>query len=323
MCIAILSPKGTRITEEQFNNCWENNNNGAGFMYNDNDNKLHVVKEMDDCEKIYNKYKNKRNQFPNATFLIHFRISTHGVINRANCHPFKVSNKLGFIHNGQIKHVDDHDLYSDTNMFNRQILRKLPHVDIDYLNNPAVNSIMGNYIGYSKLVFMDNFGNTSIVNEDKGTWEDDGIWYSNDSHKSVKSYVDYGGTKVSKNSLRGGSSYGYGSGYDSKYSYYGNGGGYHSWSWNRMGDSSIGYKNEDEEVVTTEKTDDKGYKISNGMDCCSSCGIQLLDNEVISEKGECLECVSQEKSASIIASAVADGCILNDVCGTSIIGDKV
>ena len=34
--------------------------------------------------------------------LIHFRIKTHGPIDKNNCHPFLVNNSLGFIHNGII-----------------------------------------------------------------------------------------------------------------------------------------------------------------------------------------------------------------------------
>ena len=115
MCIAILSPKGTQITAQQFRNSWDNNFHGGGFMYNDDQNKLHVVKEMKNCEKLYKKYVAANKKYPNATFVIHFRISNRGVISRENCHPFKVSNQLGFVHNGTITAMGTDERYSDTN----------------------------------------------------------------------------------------------------------------------------------------------------------------------------------------------------------------
>jgi hypothetical protein len=53
------------------------------------------------------------------------------------------------------------------------------------------------YIGYSKLIFLDSKDKYTIINEEMGKWTD-GNWYSNDSYKEYNNYVYYGNTKVSK-----------------------------------------------------------------------------------------------------------------------------
>jgi glutamine amidotransferase len=304
MCIAILSPKGTQLSKESLSNCWLNNYNGAGFMYNDDNNVMRVVKELKDFEKFYKKYENIRKKFPNSTMLIHFRISTHGIINKANCHPFKVNNALGFIHNGVIHDVEEDDKYSDTNMFNRTVLRKIPGLNVNLLNSKGMKKLVGELIGRSKLVFMDNENNYSIIlgstNDNKGHWGDDGVWYSNSSYKEVKDTIDFGGKSVSRGSL--GSSYGssYGTGYRSRY--YGN---------DNWGSSTY------EEKPSAYNSQDYLYKVSDGTCTCTDCGIPLLNGELTSIFDECLECVSASEARDIRKSATDDNYILTDCKGTN------
>jgi hypothetical protein len=52
------------------------------------------------------------------------------------------------------------------------------------------------YIGYSKLIFLDVDDKYTIINEEMGKWTD-GNWYSNDSYKQYNDYKYYGNTKVS------------------------------------------------------------------------------------------------------------------------------
>lgn len=349
MCIAILSPKGTSITAQQFKNCWDNNNNGAGFMYNDSDNKLHVVKEMDSYDRIYKKYTNLLSKFPDATFVLHFRISTHGVINKSNCHPFKVTNELGFVHNGVIRAVDKDERYSDTNVFNRQILRKIPGMGVEFMSNPAINTLFGEFIAHSKLIFMNNFGETTITNEHKGDWEEDGIWYSNDSHKRVKKTVDYGGETLTREELSKRQSGGV-SNKSGKASV-----GYQYPTWNENDKLSVNsgwgsgwsyprdqtlvdetpikgsiYDLHDDSNVSAwdwNAKDDENhgtyegsnYIVSDGSITCQSCGIHSLNGELMSSSKECLECVSKDESEDIKFSASSDGALLEKYGGTSIV----
>lgn len=349
MCIAILSPKGTQITAQQFRNSWDNNFHGGGFMYNDDQNKLHVVKEMKNCEKLYKKYVAANKKYPNATFVIHFRISNRGVISRENCHPFKVSNQLGFVHNGTITAMGTDERYSDTNLFNKHILRKMPQVDIDYLDNPAIQTVFGDFVGHSKLVFLDNEGKATIINEQKGTWEDDGMWYSNDSHKRVKNEVDMGGKKVSRQELakmqggnggisteiatasRNSRNWAWdgskvGIGYKSNAHFDEN-----SEDYGRLNGNTFDLHNADETTIGDLKarvgnsrpsTFGVGYEVSDGGKTCSCCGAHTVVGELLSEDGECMECVSQEEAATIAAMAVEDGGIVQYFADGSVVVDQ-
>ena len=350
MCIAILSPKGTEITAQQFRNCWDNNFNGAGFMYNDDNNKLHVVKEMDKYERVYKKYSSLRKKFPNATFVLHFRISTHGVINKSNCHPFKVNNELGFVHNGVIRAVEKNDEHSDTNVFNRQILRKIPGMSVEFMENPAIETLFGEFIAHSKLIFMNNFGEATITNEHKGDWEEDGIWYSNDSHKRVKNTVDFGGQTMTReefNKLQGGKD---GSEFKSEsevkpYTSYHNRPGYKNSSWK----SSTPSKYYDDSYWTapsnmnslkgglhdTDTVEDlksslnnsyqegDEYIVADGSVPCQTCGVHTLKGELLTKENECLECASDEVQGKAISAAVEDGAILNLYQNTVIAEDLI
>lgn len=178
MCIAILNTKGT-LTEKTFTNCWNENPHGGGIAWA-KDGQVHTFKEMKSVKVMYQKYLELREALPDGNFLIHFRIATHGRINETNCHPFKVSNKLAFIHNGMI---NSHTLgtspdFSDTYLFNQLVLKKLPR---NFINNEAILSMMSDFIGYSKLVFLSAEDDWCIVNESLGIWDGDN-WYSNDSY---------------------------------------------------------------------------------------------------------------------------------------------
>jgi glutamine amidotransferase len=174
-----MKPKDITISRETLLQCFNSNSDGAGFMYHNRNKKLQVRKgyfTFDDFWKAYEPMQNK-------AMAIHFRIKTHGDIDKHNCHPFLVNDKLGFIHNGTIKGYSSGHQKSDTWQFNEDILQ--PFVDkwgkLALFDDP-MRKLVEDYIGWSKLVFMDNEGNFQIFNEDKGVW-DNGVWYSNSSYK--------------------------------------------------------------------------------------------------------------------------------------------
>jgi len=196
MCIAILNTKGTTLKKQLLNNCWENNGDGAGILYIDNDNKLQTYKTLDSFDDFYSNYiEIKKSHGRRKNMLLHFRISTHGVINEDNCHPFIVDENVGFIHNGMISSVPDSVQYSDTNMLNRTLLQKLkPGFDQDDESLDFLMSLIG---GGNKLVFLNKDNDWSIVNETAGHWNLN-CWFSNDSYKEVNDWYDFGGVKKKK-----------------------------------------------------------------------------------------------------------------------------
>ena len=191
MCIAIMKSENKKISKSTLQRCYDANPDGAGFMFAENK-ELTVKKGYFTFKQFYKEYKPHENK----QVLLHFRIKTHGPIDKNNCHPFLVNSGLGFIHNGIISGYGD-DKQSDTIDFNKSILQKIvaKHGNMGLFDDPMVE-LIENVIGYSKLVFLDRHGNYRIMNEKKGSWHD-GVWYSNSSWKKPEpvTYTGYDWTK--------------------------------------------------------------------------------------------------------------------------------
>jgi predicted glutamine amidotransferase len=190
MCIAILNTKG-KLSKETLKNSFDNNEMGAGLLWNANG-KLNTFKTYK-FKELLNKYNALRNDQKTGDVVLHFRIATSGVNGKENLHPFNVNDNLGFVHNGVISGLGN-TKHSDTYQFN-DILKGFKH---DFLNCNTSRLFIANYIGSgSKLVFLDNKGTHTIINEAKGHWDKDKLnWYSNDSYKQFNDYKYYGSTKV-------------------------------------------------------------------------------------------------------------------------------
>jgi hypothetical protein len=177
MCIAIYKPEGKEIERETLERCYNTNPDGAGYMFHKND-KLYVKKGFFSFSDFWQSYRRDRKK----ECVIHFRIKTHGPINKDNCHPYLVNDKFAFVHNGIISGYSAADK-SDTWLFNEDVIQPFVNKwgNLGLFEDP-IKKLIESRIGYSKLIFMDNQGNTKIFNEDKGYW-DDGVWYSNGGYK--------------------------------------------------------------------------------------------------------------------------------------------
>jgi hypothetical protein len=274
MCIAIYTPKKAALKKEILKNCWLNNNDGAGILYIE-DGVLKVYKEMNNFDTFFKNYTKIRNKNRGTSMVLHFRISTHGKVNETNCHPFLVNESLGFVHNGMIDVMPRNVDFSDTYMFNELVLKKLPQ---DFTNNDAIMSMMHSYIGYSKLIFLDDKDDVTIVGEEKGEWVD-GCWFSNTTYK-YSNYIDYGGKKVYK---------GYG----------------HGWQDDWEDEAWPAKK-------STAKTAKDVNDFSLAVGCkCVDCGVTLYEWEKEEYKDTCQSCIAAEKynySDSPYNSSTCDGC---------------
>lgn len=179
MCIAIYKPEGFILTPDTIKESWASNRDGAGFMYHENE-QLFVVKglmTLAEFEEAYEPHKTK-------DCVLHFRIKTHGATDQTNTHPFNIDENLGVVHNGIISAVDTSTdtTKSDTWHFAQNHLYEFRMDNKKFFLNPVYKAMIENYIGYSKLIFMDNMGNVEIMNENKGVW-DSGCWFSNTSYR--------------------------------------------------------------------------------------------------------------------------------------------
>jgi hypothetical protein len=184
MCIAICKPKDIIIPNEYLAESFEYNPDGAGFMYAEN-NELIIQKGFMDYDSFLEAWEPHKEK----AAALHFRIRTHGATDETNTHPFRVGPHLGFIHNGVISKVDtDTDKSkSDTFHFNEQFLKHFYKRDSRFIYKDHFKALIKEYIGWSKLVFLNNKGHFTIVNEDAGKW-DEGVWYSNNSYKPVMTH---------------------------------------------------------------------------------------------------------------------------------------
>jgi hypothetical protein len=183
MCIAIYKPEAKIIDKETLQRCYNTNPDGAGYMFHKN-NQLYIKKGFFAFDDFWRSY--KRDQKKEC--VIHFRIKTHGPINKDNCHPYMVNDKFAFVHNGIISGYNAADK-SDTWLFNEDVIQPFVQKwgNLELFQDP-IKKLIENRIGYSKLIFMDNEGNTKIFNEDKGYW-DEGVWYSNAGYKKPAPYI--------------------------------------------------------------------------------------------------------------------------------------
>jgi predicted glutamine amidotransferase len=192
MCIAVVNPKAVTLKKQILQNCWDNNNDGAGILYVQN-NKVVAKKEMTDFNVFYGYYQEAKRSGNDV--ILHFRIGTSGGVNEHNCHPFHVQDDTWFVHNGMLDvHVPANSPISDTQIFNNAFLKGLPR---DFMYNDTMLDLIEYSIGNgNKFIFFNELGHWRIVNEQAGTW-DLGCWFSNKSYsysykKPVYNNYNYG-----------------------------------------------------------------------------------------------------------------------------------
>ena len=203
MCIIVAKPAGVSLPDFKiFQNCFDNNPDGAGLMIA-HDGKVRGRKglmsigefknALDHFEKVYEDLKNH-------TMVFHFRIGTHGTNSPANTHPFPLipggenyeAFKLldweadqGFAHNGIIYSLSsDPDVHkydvSDTMVFGKKIALFFAEC-CDIPKSEGAQDILNriNSVSSNKFVFLDGEGNLFTM----GTFEyKDGVAYSNSSY---------------------------------------------------------------------------------------------------------------------------------------------
>lgn len=154
------------------------NSDGVGYMYV-NKHGLKVVKKLAkhvfDLEHIIsNMPQDDRNM------AIHFRMKTHGDIDLANCHPYTVvDGEVAMMHNGILHTGNTADTTkSDTWHFIQDYLVDAVESAPDVVHSTGFRSLVGEFIGNNRFVFMSKDGTMSHVNYDQGV-EVGKLWFSN------------------------------------------------------------------------------------------------------------------------------------------------
>lgn len=186
MCLALYKPAGIAPDWSALETGMMYNSDGAGFAV--------AVEGQLIVEKGFFKFehfKKALEPFGEHAAIIHFRISTHGKVNQANCHPFDMRTfgdgggvPLAVIHNGMFfEAANDNPAFSDTWHICRDILHPMWLGDQKYFMRPEFIEMGDMMVGRSnKLVFLNADGDFAIWGESNGHWNN-GVWWSNHSYE--------------------------------------------------------------------------------------------------------------------------------------------
>lgn len=210
MCVICVKPAGANFpSKNQFKTMYRRNPDGAGFMF------LRAGADAVEIRKGFMSYSAFRNALSAEklsaadTVIFHFRIATHGGINRGMCQPFPLSNKksaltatsyktaAGVAHNGIISMCNDARKLSDTALFIAQYMTRLcPENKPDKRRFDDITlNIIEACIG-SKMAILTSSGDVHILG--RGWVTEGDLIFSNDSYipiakkkNSTKYYAPY------------------------------------------------------------------------------------------------------------------------------------
>jgi len=200
MCIIVYKPTGELCPSwKTLKTCFENNPDGCGFMYAEDD-AVHIHKGFMSWRKFKTAFKPLKNRV-DIPIVMHFRITTNGGTAPQNTHPFPLTESLGELkaldfdcevgiaHNGIIKMTSHATKESDTMEFIRKYAGLIVTSPTWYYNanrNRALAELIG-----SKMLVLSKDGHGEIVGD--GWLHEDGIWYSNSSFEGY-SWTKYLGS---------------------------------------------------------------------------------------------------------------------------------
>lgn len=214
MCIICYKPKNKKMVKyETIKTMFDNNPDGAGFMYAHNGT-VYGEKGFMSFDEFYKALKRHQNIWKCCPFVLHFRISTQAGINKECTHPFplssnmsdlkklKFSDKIGITHNGIIYLTSSYSTkitHSDTMEFITDYLSLIIQ-NVNYWKNENTITLIERLVD-SKLAILDGFGHCELIGDFTKV---DGVYYSNESYKkrtfaikptsktnTEKCYVDY------------------------------------------------------------------------------------------------------------------------------------
>lgn len=201
MCVIAYKPNNIAFPSKSIlENCFVNNNDGAGFMYAYKGN-VYIKKGFSTFDAFYNALEKARKLTGDKVpYVMHFRIATQGY-EKTMTHPFPLSSKMsnlyrlhntcniGIAHNGILKLTSDGSKeYSDTMKFITDYLSLIIR-NFSWYNDDRIKLLIERLIAGSRLAILDKKGHCELLGQ--GWLEDSGIFYSNNSYSYKKySYFD-------------------------------------------------------------------------------------------------------------------------------------
>ena len=190
MCLLTILPPQTNLTPAQWGNAFSINSDGWGIAYATNG-RLIVHKDLTDYSDFATTLADVRETHPDKNLLVHLRMTTHGISDIENTHPFKIHKNLIVAHNGIINTKITAKNRSDTWHYVNNRLKPLYHANPQFLDCPIISETISKEIGGSKLAFLDARGNYKIINESLGQWID-GAWVSAPQYLEPRTYYGMG-----------------------------------------------------------------------------------------------------------------------------------
>lgn len=172
MCIAIVKPAGTVISEDVLKTCFENNPDGAGFAYR-TPGGLVVEKGLFTWDAFIDAYRARN--VADVDALIHFRITTKGDDAAENTHPFAIQ-AGALIHNGTISHLGEARGKVGAKSDTRELAEKWDAVTLDDMER--FFDVFEHYVDDTRVAVMGHDGRVIVFNR-KQWIEKDGVLYSN------------------------------------------------------------------------------------------------------------------------------------------------
>lgn len=201
MCIICYKPKNIAFPEEAIlQNCFSNNDDGAGYMYAYNNN-VYISKGFTTFDNLKKSLeKTRKLTGDNVPYVLHFRIATQGY-KKQFTHPFPLSGamsklkltrascNIGVAHNGIIDLTSDGSLnYSDTMKFITDYLSLIIR-SYSWYKDDRTKLLIERLIGNSRLAVLDKKGHCELLG--KGWLEDGGLYFSNSTYSYSKPKIAY------------------------------------------------------------------------------------------------------------------------------------
>lgn len=204
MCIIAIKPKNKDIQEKKIlERCFINNQDGAGYMFVDDNNKVVIKKGFMKFEEFYKTIMKdyKENKLKDKTLVMHFRIGTSGK-NKIGCtHPFPITDKfdeleltrhatnIGICHNGIVQGFNSYaNQYSDTELYIATVITPLIRLNLQSYKFNDVQQLILTTTN-SKWAILDKNDEYYTIGQ---FIEDNGYYYSNETFKPRQyAYLKY------------------------------------------------------------------------------------------------------------------------------------